>query len=124
MMSTEEIESVAEACHESNRAYCELLGDNSQVPWHVAPQWQKQSAIDGVKFHLEHPEAKPCDSHENWMKAKLDAGWKYGPQKDVEKKEHPCMIPADQLPASSRIKDIIFLCTVRAASRILEGEEV
>ena len=27
-------------------------------------------------------------------------GWKYGPVKDPEKKEHPCFVPYDDLPPS------------------------
>jgi len=42
---------IAEVCHEVNRAYREALGDTSQVSWLEAPQWQRDSAIAGVKFH-------------------------------------------------------------------------
>lgn len=55
-MNTEQIARIA---HETNRAYCESIGDNSQPPWQDAPDWQKLSAINGVKFHLEgHAEAR------------------------------------------------------------------
>lgn len=47
------IEDIASVCHEANRAYCRTLGDFSQGPWISAPDWQKQSAIAGVKLHLE-----------------------------------------------------------------------
>jgi hypothetical protein len=29
---------IAKVCHETNRAYCETLGDNSQPPWEEAPE--------------------------------------------------------------------------------------
>ena len=32
---------------EINRAYCAALGDTSQLPWDQAPEWQRQSAING-----------------------------------------------------------------------------
>jgi hypothetical protein len=38
----------ARAAHEANRAYCLALGDETQAPWHDAPDWQKESAIEGV----------------------------------------------------------------------------
>jgi hypothetical protein len=41
---------IARVCHEVNRAYCTSLGDESQLPWDSAPQWQKDSAINGVRF--------------------------------------------------------------------------
>lgn len=30
------IEQIARVCHEVNRAYCESMGDTSQVPWEDA----------------------------------------------------------------------------------------
>lgn len=58
-MSQNNVEMIAKICHEANRAYCQALGDNSQVPWGEAPDWQKQSAVKGVEFHLSNPEAPP-----------------------------------------------------------------
>lgn len=104
---------IAKVCHEANRAYCETLGDSSQLPWDQAPDWQKQSAINGVLFHAEGDKSASA-SHENWMKEKVDNGWKYGPVKDPEKKEHPCIIPYAQLPLEQRRKDYIFKAIVDA----------
>lgn len=39
---------------------------------------------------------------------------KFGPVKDPERKEHPCFVPYDQLPAAQRAKDHIFNAVVRA----------
>jgi hypothetical protein len=114
MKNDVEIAQIARVAHEVNRAYCEANGDTSQPPWEGAPDWQKQSAINGVKFHLEHPEASPADSHESWLKEKTLAGWKYGPTKDPAKKEHPCMVAYDALPQDQRTKDFLFLGVVRA----------
>lgn len=103
------IEQIAKTCHEVNRAYCQSLGDNSQPDWKDAPDWQKQSAINGVKFHMENPEAKPEDSHKSWLKEKETAGWKYGTVKDAEKKEHPCFVPYNELPVEQQLKDALFI---------------
>lgn len=108
------IEQIAKTCHEVNRAYCESIGDNSQPIWDDAPQWQKDSAISGVNFHLENPFSKPSDSHDNWMKEKLNDGWKYGPVKDPEKKQHPCMVEYNQLPKEQQTKDALFIAVVRS----------
>lgn len=114
MLENYEPEQVARICHEVNRTYCEALGDTSQVAWEDAPDWQKTSAINGVRFHIENPDAGPSASHENWYKEKEATGWVYGPVKDVEKKEHPCMVPYDQLPPEQRTKDALFIAVVRA----------
>jgi len=107
---------IARICHETNRGYCQALGDNSQPPWDAAPQWQKDSAINGVKHAQENPNAKPSDSHESWLAEKTAAGWKYGSVKDPEKKEHPCFVPYADLPAEQKVKDAIFLAVARGLS--------
>jgi hypothetical protein len=96
------VEDVARVCHEANRAYCATLGDQSQLPWHEAPQWQRDSAVNGVQYHLANPDAGPSGSHENWMRVKSAEGWKYGPVKNPDAKEHPCMVPYHELPAEQR----------------------
>lgn len=126
-MNEKFIELTAEACYNVNRAYCESMGDYSQPRWENAYEWQKSSVLNGVIFHLNNPNSKPSDSHENWMKEKLETGWKYGEVKDPEKKEHPCMVPYDQLPEHQRLKDTLFLNTVRhyeRAWKIINGESV
>lgn len=111
-------ETAARVAHEVNRAYCESIGDLSQPSWEDAPDWQKESAIQGVQFHLDNPDASASASHENWLKQKREDGWKYGPVKDPGKKEHPCYIPFDQLPVNQQTKDYLF----RAVVHTLHGE--
>jgi hypothetical protein len=99
---------IAQVAHEINRAYCQAIGDNSQPEWVDAPLWQKESAITGVSFHLANPDASPSHSHESWLAQKEKDGWKYGPVKDPEKKEHPCYVPYEQLPVEQKAKDYLF----------------
>lgn len=105
---------IARVCHEVNRAYCESLGDTSQPAWEYAPEWQRQSAILGVSFHLSNPDAGPDNSHNEWMKEKASNGWTYGPVKNETKKEHPCFVPYDDLPQEQKAKDFLFRGTVHA----------
>ena len=102
------LEQIAQVAHELNKAYCESIGDNSQVSWNEVPEWQKKSAVIGVEFHLANPNAGPSASHESWLKEKFIEGWKYGPIKDAEKKEHPCYVPYNELPVEQQSKDYIF----------------
>lgn len=110
---------IARGCHEVNRAYCLALGDASQPPWEEAPQWQKDSAVTGVELHVGNPDAGPQASHESWMREKLNGGWVYGPTKNPDIKEHPCLVPFDQLPREQQAKDFIFRAVVHAISALI-----
>lgn len=109
----------ARAAHEVNRAYCIVLGDGSQPSWEEAPDWQRRSALQGVTGALNG--ATPEQSHESWLAEKYATGWKYGPVKDPEKKEHPCFVPYAELPPEQRQKDLLFVTTVRAMAAALKG---
>ncbi len=110
------IELIARICHETNRAWCEAIGDHSQKPWDQAEDWQRESAIAGVKFALRNCLAPESAQHDAWMADKLRAGWRYGPVKDADKKEHPCILPFDQLPPEQQAKDKLFRGIVYALS--------
>lgn len=114
-------EDIARVCHEVNRAYCQALGDDSQLPWEIAPDWQKASALLGVKLHAEQPHAGPRASHDSWMAQKVAEGWKYGAFKDPENKLHHCIVPFDQLPREQQAKDFIFRGVVHALIVVKEA---
>lgn len=97
---------IARVAHEVNRAYCQAIGDNSQPTWEGAPDWQIESAFDGVHLHLTNPNAGPEASHEAWMEFKLKDGWKYGEEKDAEAKTHPCLVPFNDLPTEQKSKGL------------------
>jgi hypothetical protein len=99
---------IARICHEANRALCECNGDFSQVVWAEAPEWQKDSAKAGVKFRDENPAAPASATHDAWSATKIADGWTYGPEKDASIKQHPCLVPFDQLPPHQRAKDVLF----------------
>lgn len=105
---------IAQIVHEANRAYCQTLGDTSQVAWDEAPEWQQVSAVNGVEDILNGQITNPEQSHESWLADKARAGWKYGPVKNAETREHPCFVPYAELPPEQQVKDAIFFAIVRA----------
>lgn len=106
------IEQIAKVCHETNRAYCEVIGDYSQKSWENAEQWQRDSAIKGVEYKINNPRVSPKDQHNAWWNDKIQNGWKYGPVKDANKKEHPCCVPYEDLSHEQKIKDYLFVAIV------------
>lgn len=115
---------IAAIAHQINAAYCQSIGDDSQPEWEVAPDWQKQSAIAGVEMHLANPGATPEQSHESWLKQKLDDGWTYGEVKDADKKEHPCCVPYDELPQAQKSKDYLFRAVVHAVKDLPNHDDL
>ena len=113
------IETIARICHKANKALCESVGDFSQKSWNDAEGWQKESAIKGVEFVLRNPDLPASVQHDAWMKDKLDAGWKYGPVKNAETKEHPCLVSFDQLPVEQQAKDYLFKSIVSGLARFI-----
>jgi hypothetical protein len=112
------VNACARAAHEANRAYCIAIGDTSQPAFDDAPGWQVSSAWNGVVGVLAGN--TPEQSHESWLKEKAETGWKYGPVKDPDKKEHPCFVPYAELPPEQRRKDDIFVTVVRTVANALK----
>ena len=102
------IEIIARVAHETNRAYWFEIGGSSQKRWDEAEQWQRDSAVKGVKFALLNPDGPASAQHDAWNADKIRDGWVYGPQKDATKKTHPCLVPYLELPLEQRVKYYLF----------------
>jgi hypothetical protein len=115
MTTTRDIKLIAQVAHETNRAFCQTIGDNSQPPWAEAPEWSKESSINSVKYHLDQIEkGEPSDpslSHTTWFN---ERGLGARPVKDVENKIHPSLVPYDQLSPEEKVKDYLAAAVVKA----------
>ena len=107
------VEQIAKIAHEVNAAYRAAIGEDIQVAWDKAPEWQRQSAINGVEFTRDNPQLTPSESHKNWYQKKLSEGWKFGHVEDEDKKEHPCYCAYEDLPQEQQAKDYIFNAIVK-----------
>lgn len=43
--------------------------------------------------------------HENWALGRLNDGWTFGPVRNDELKQHPCLVEYDELPESEKDYD-------------------
>ena len=48
------------------------------------------------------------NTHENWAAARISNGWSYGPNRNDDKKENPCLVPYEELPDSEKEYDRIL----------------
>ena len=62
----------------------------------------------GVKLPREIAELTELlakNTHENWSRQRMADGWSYGPKRDDGKKEHPSLVPYEQLSESEKQYD-------------------
>ena len=45
------------------------------------------------------------NNHDHWARKRIEEGWRYGPKRNDSAKEHPDLIPYDQLPESEKEYD-------------------
>ncbi len=54
---------------------------------------------------LELTEQLARSAHDAWARRRLDEGWRRGPRRDDAKKEHPCLVPYEELPDAEKEYD-------------------
>jgi len=45
------------------------------------------------------------NAHDIWAKQRISDGWQYGPQRGDAKKQHPCLVPYNELTESEKEYD-------------------
>lgn len=45
------------------------------------------------------------NAHEHWARQRLADGWRYGPVRDDARKEHPDLVPYEDLPEREKVYD-------------------
>jgi hypothetical protein len=107
----------ARKTHSSLRPYAELPEDEKEMNrGNVSDILDKLACTDYVMVPArsnEPPFNFPGDAlerlakmeHDRWMKAKLEAGWRYAPETDKAAKLHKCLVPWDKLPDEEKEKD-------------------
>lgn len=117
-------EIIAAACHSAWYAFTVLgLGEPGET-WSAAPEWQRSSIRHAVAFWDALPDDLPFEkvcaaSHVSWMNHKTREGWVWGPVKDAEKKEHPCMVAYEELPPEQRKKDAVVVSAFLELKKLL-----
>lgn len=116
------VRTVARACHEINRVYCDTIAQDLAIPpmppWAECSDAHRAGVIAGVRGALAGN--SPEQSHQSWLASKALDGWKYGPVKDEAKKEHPRFVAYDKLPPAQKVKDALFVGTVRLFASLIQ----
>lgn len=108
MTKDEKIFSIAKVCHQAYKTLCEINGDDSINDWGNAELWQRESAIKTIKLLMDNPKLPHHELHNIRMKEKIDDGWTYGEEKDMDAKTHPHLKPFHKLSLLEQKKDVLF----------------
>lgn len=74
--------------------------ENTYVP---APIDTSAVALSGELQTLTELLAK--NAHEVWARTRLEQGWSYGEKRDDARKQHPCLVPYEDLPENEKTFD-------------------
>lgn len=73
------------------------------MPYHPKPF--DTSNVKLTPQIIELREVLARNAHEIWSRQRFKDGWRFGPQRDDGRKEHPCLIPYEELPESEKEYD-------------------
>ncbi|NWV93301.1 RYR2 protein, partial [Machaerirhynchus nigripectus] len=90
--------------YKQDRSYTrDLLGPTvslSQAAFTPVPVDTSQIVLPA---HLERIREKLAENiHELWVMNKIELGWQYGPVRDDNKRQHPCLVEFSKLPEQER----------------------
>ncbi len=117
MGQAKRIHAIAAACHEVYRAHIEAHTNRAMPAWGDTGDQQRQLAVVAVRAALKG--ITPAEAHGEWLAQMQSIGWKYGKEVDPGAKEHPLLIPYDELPGPIHEKDNLFCRTVQQLSRVM-----
>ena len=63
------------------------------------------SDIDLSEELMKLTEEMAKNVHDVWSAGRIADGWTWGPKRDDEKKENPCLVPYEELPESEKEYD-------------------
>jgi hypothetical protein len=67
------------------------------------------------------------NAHEVWAAQRISDGWRYGPSRDDDAKQNPCLVPYDQLPESEKkydrsMVDQTLRCILKLGYQVLPAD--
>jgi hypothetical protein len=107
------------ACNELNK----VIGFPAHRDWDDTSDDVRENHIKGVEFAIANSNLTDAQHHDQWVKTKQLAGWKYGEELNRRKKEHPLLVKFEHLPPAIQAKTSIFRGVVRSLSDALETDK-
>ena len=99
--------------YEAVRGLGLALGKVNLPTWQILPADLKAAHRLAVRRVLGG-ETEPHVIHQEWVRQKLEEGWRRGREYDYARREHPHLAPWVELPEDNRMEYKIFIAVVRA----------
>lgn len=93
------------------------MGRGARRPWEGQPELYKLEQTSCVRAHLAGEYSCARDAHEDWSERRRQAGWTWGPLRDVERKYHPSLLPWRALPLDLTAKAELYRASVLTVAR-------
>lgn len=107
------LEIAAKILHETTRVLPRVDG-TIPVCWDELTNHQQEAAMFAVNMLVNTAPKSPEQLHDLWRKINRNFGWVYGPTYDIEKLEHPSMVPFDNLSNTEKLKDELWSVLIEA----------
>lgn len=69
------------------------------------PQPVDTSMVELTEELLQLTEVMASNVHDIWARGRMAEGWTWGPERDDVRKEHPGLVPYNELPDSEKAYD-------------------
>ena len=115
-----DVEACARVVHEALRAFARSRDAAALPSWERSEEWMRQATIEGVRHRILNPDAPPSAMHDEWLKSRRAAGWRYGEILNPIEKTHPLLMDYYELPETERRKDELVIAIVRALTKPLD----
>lgn len=118
-LNEKKVEKIARLVHRAGMAIPDAFGEARPKAWEATTEESREITRQGVRLVMRNPSVTPELIHKAWMSLRQENGWSYGETKDQEKKTHPYMVEFANLPERQRLRDCVFVETIKAALEII-----
>ena len=113
------VRGIASVCQETLKAYTRAVGLHHESAWSLVIPEDRVFADRLIGTLLDHPAWMPYQIHNEWCDRMEASGWKYGPEKNTEKRTHPLLVEWSELTKQQQCYWFLYRSTVLSLSDVM-----